>query len=356
MNYLDQVLRITPDTDNAISDGELELLTEILNEQNIPAPNKDGVLRSVNDFYYTSYLILYGDHNHSRLLAHIKVSPHDGIFDYEKEIKKQCDITGRVSICPKLIASGKVLKDLNFSLTIGELSFPMSVAKPETIESIPKLMAGMALVCKKLDTGFAPSQEEVYKNIFSIAEFSKEIPPEFFNKLYKKYPSLEKGFPEKLSEICWGFFRDNVLSKGIGKRSLCLGPVRAQDILVDAKTSLPRILFNPYFMVGDPIIDAACLPYSIGIPRNKFYRAYAGGDANIFHEMDKLTPYSWVVDFYLTVIDELFLSTLNVQFHSVSNLNNSVKYQKYRGLLSNTDCFKDFVPQLDSIFIEKLIP
>lgn len=346
MNLLNQVLNISP-LDSTISDEEYKLTGDILDEVGLPRPNKDGIKRVLDDFFLTQYIVSYDNK-----IVFLRLSPHEFIFEHDKKLTS----IKYLPIISPLIGEGKVLDKFYYSVTWMNPCFPMSVAKQETIGAATHYFAGLSLLAKdQYPSDQLKPQEEVYQDIFNLYQFTESLPAPLMGKLTKMHREISPEFLKEISETSFAFFKKHLLDKHpTGTGALCFGPLRASDVVLEDVVPLPHVVTAPYLMKGNPKIEAACFPYYLGINREKFYRAYASNEKE-YRELDYLSKYAWIVDFYLTLIGECILSSMEVGFHNENSLLGAAKYQKYRGWINHFEEFNKWGAKLDSIFLEKLI-
>lgn len=347
MNLLNQVLNISP-VDNSLSEEEYKLVCDITKESGLPTPDPDGVVRSANDYFLTTYVVTY----ESRY-AFVKLSPHDFLFKHDKTLSQ----SSYIPVVGQHIYQGEILNKFYYSVTWHEPSVFSGEIDKETLDKIITLFAGMLIVSQsQYPTEGLDNQEKVYGDIFKSYEFIDVLPKEALNKLTKKYSIDIKELLKEISEECHALFKENVLDKFPTKEgSLCFGPLKSDNVVISKATGIPYIITHPYIMKGNPIVEVACFPYYLGLNSSKFYREFSGSDKWKFKQLDKLSKFAWMVDFYLTLIDELMLSSLEVSFHNLGRLQNAAKYQSYRGRLCLHESLKKNLDKLDLIFLEKLL-
>lgn len=350
MNSLNQILNISPE-EQTLSSEEFKVINEILSNLSDPPamPNRDEIVRCGNDFLSSMYRIRYNKGD-----IFVKISPHSEVFAFDQELS---DLNPAIPVIAPVLDSGKILGELHFTVCTTRPSELASSVFQQDLARISKYFAGMNLIAQEEYTiSSLPSQSKMYSNIFDSYSFYYSLPDAIKGKLVKKYPVIKDDFLREFSERCQRIFNTELISSvpDVEYRP-CLGPLRKNDIALCRRSHLPQVLLYPYLMSGNPLLNAACFPYYVDLSPQTFFRDYAEGDAKIEKILNRTVPFGWLVDFYLHFIDEIMRSTIDVPFFSTSSLRNSMKYQLYRGWISNKPELKEWTTIFDSIFLEKFL-
>jgi len=343
-----QVLNIFS-KDTELSDFEIKVLREILAASGAPdgALNEAEISKVFTDFFYTLYSMPVENG-----IIHIKVSVHKDIFDYEESM-----VSGRKNGCSRVtgvfIESGEISGGLYYSVSAVYDCVPLTASLGKSRNTLI-LLLGMVNVLAKHTSDGLPSQESVYNNFFQFHNFTSSISERHRSKFTLSNEDMGLKEINDISQVCYNLFKKNILDKFNGE-DFCLGPIRPVDLIVSESTSCPFIGFAPHINRGSKLVDLACLPWYIDFDQKSFARVVYKWDAKTGSQVDNLIPYSWIPAFYLTLVDELMSITMQTHIGTQSRLLNSERYKRLRGHLNLHTEFKEHLPRLDKIFIEKYL-
>ena len=352
MNFLQSKIKISL-TNSDISDQEVGLISDILKESGFKHPDipKELIERVYGDIFCTVYTVPNIELDY-RIL--IRVSLNKEMFNFEERLRKALSAEDCLRIVPAIVGMGQ-FSGLFYCVQLSPLnSFLLSSANSETIRKISKVFADFLYFfhSNSILSESLVGPVDGYNDLFGIGSLLVEIPKGMKLDFSRKFPKINLQDIERFAGEACRYFSENVLDRSKVNNTLCFSLLRKRDVLIGPNCEIQAL--NCFYPIrGDAIVDVVGLVDLLDLDTVEFFKRYSEISGLDYNSIDFLHRFSWILDLYNSLVDELLSEMFGEAAHFSSSMENSTKYSNYHGKLLNDKYLKDFVPMLDSFFVDK---